>query len=98
MAITYTEQFETRKAAVEIALADGNYVINYVTTGPVGAAPETVNADVFLVEDGKHTRVAYGSYAKSVTALRFDSGHVTSVSNQATISAQFYNDLQSIIG
>lgn len=98
MAITYTEQFETRKAAVELALPDGNYVINYTTTGPVGAAPETVNADVFLVADGKYTRVAYGSYVKNVTSMRFDASYVTTVSNQATISAQFYNDLQSIIG
>lgn len=97
MAITYTEQYETKKAVVEMALSDGSYTIEYIATGPIDGTPTEVNATVYAIGDTRK-RVAYGSYANGVTTMRFDASYVTTVSNQATISAQFYNDLQSILG
>lgn len=96
MAITYTEQFETKKAVVEIELSDGKYMIEYIATGPIDGTPNEVNATVYLIGE-QRKRVAYASYAQNVTTMRFDSSYVTTVSNQAIISAQFYNDLQSIL-
>ena len=98
MAITYTEQFETKRAIVEMTLSDGKYTINYTAVGDIDGTPDNVTADIFLVVDDKNKRVGYGSYANGVTHLRFDSSYVTTVSNQATIASQFYNDLQSILG
>jgi len=97
MAITYTEQFETRKAVTEMAMGDGNYAIEYIATGPIDGTPTEVNATMYVIGEIKK-RVGYGSFANGVTNVRFDSSYVTTVSNQATIASQFYNDLQSILG
>lgn len=98
MAITYTKEYETRQAYTEMTLSDGNYVIEYIATSPIDGVPDNVNAYVSKVVDGNNVRIGYATYANAVASVRFDgSGYVTTVSNQATISTQFFNDLQSIL-
>lgn len=95
MAITYTDQYETKKAYVEMSLSDGNYIIDYIIKSPVGGSPESVDATVSLMAGENKSRVGYGSYSGGSVSIRFE--NKTSVANQATLSTQFFNDLQSIL-
>lgn len=98
MAITYTNQFETRQAFTEMMLSDGKYIIEYIATGPIDGTPDNVNAYLSKVDDSRNIRIGYATYANAVVSVRFDnSEYVTTVSNQATLSTQFFNDLQSIL-
>lgn len=98
MAITITNQYETKQAFTEMTLSDGKYRIEYVATGPIDAVPDNVNAYIGKVDGDKNIRIGYATYANAVASVRFDgSEYVTTVSNQATLSTQFYNDLQSIL-
>lgn len=99
MAITYTEQFETKRAHVEMSMAEGTYAIDYTVTGPIDATPTEVSASIVMLgEEGKDLRVGYGSFAKNGASVRFDTGTSCPIASQASLSAQFFNDLQSILG
>lgn len=97
MAVTYTEQYETKKAFTEMTLSDGRYSIEYIATGEIGGAPDNVNGTIYILKEDSKTRIGYGMYSNGSTSVRFDSA-ATDVSNQAVIASQFYNDLQSILG
>ena len=98
MAISYIEQYETKKAVTEMSLSDGKYVIEYIVTGPIDAEPDTVNAAIGRKEDEVVARVGYAVYSNGSASVRFDSSStLPPVHSQATISAQFFNDLQSIL-
>lgn len=98
MSITYTEQYETKKAYVEMSLTDGKYIIDYIVTSPIDGKVTNVNAYIGKVEEETTTRIGYATFDKGVVSVRFDgTEYTTSVSNQSLISAQFYNDLQAIL-
>ena len=98
MAITYIEQFETKRAHVEMKQPEGIYAIDYVVTGPIDSTPTKVDASIVMLGEGDMvTRVGYGSYAKKGANVRFDAGTSCPIASQAAISAQFFNDLQSIL-
>lgn len=98
MAVTYTEQYETKKAFVELNYNETNFVIDYIITGPLDETPDTVNATMSSKDDdGKVTRLGYAVYANGSSSLRFDTSGKVPLASQAALSSQFYNDLQSII-
>ena len=99
MAITYIEQYETKKAFTEMSLSDGKYVIDYIVTGPIDSEPDAVSATISRKDaDGNPIRVGYASYNAGAASVRFDSmTTAVPVYAQATVSAQFFNDLQTIL-
>ena len=98
MAITYIEQYETKKAATEMSISDSKYVIEYIVTGPIDMVPDTVNATISRMEGEQLVRVGYAAFTNGVASVRFDStATMVPVAGQATISTQFFIDLQSIL-
>lgn len=97
MAMTYTDQFETKMAFTEMSLGSGTYRTEYVITGPIGGTPTEVNANIFLLNEEENVRMGYMTYAKGATRVHFDEKKSVPVGDQALVSAQFYNDLQSIL-
>lgn len=97
MGITYTEQYETRKAHTELSQEGQDYLLDYIATGPVGGTPTEINATLYRVSEEQNVRIGYGYHKDGTTSLRFDDGNNASLSSQSSISTQFYNDLQSIL-
>lgn len=97
MAITYTEQYETKLAHVEMKLAEGTYAIDYVVTGPIDSVPTNVEGTMSLMAAEGMSRVGYATFANGASNVRFDAAASVPVVSQASIATQFYNDLQSIL-
>lgn len=98
MAITITNNYETTQAYTEMTLSDGKYRIDYMATGEVNKAPNNVQAYIGKVDGESVIRIGYATYDNAVVSIRFDyTEYVTTVSNQATISTQIFNDLQSFL-
>lgn len=96
MGITYTEEYETRKAVSEIELAEGNFRIEYIAKGPIDGSPDDVSATVYRVDSDGDVRIGYGGYVRGASNIRFEAGGADMVS-QAGISARFFGDVQTIV-
>lgn len=96
MGITYTEEYETRKAVSEMGLAEGTFRIEYIAKGPIDGSPDDVSATVYRVDEEKDIRIGYGSYVKGASNIRFEAGGA-GMESQASICARFYGDVQTIV-
>lgn len=107
MAIVYNEQFETKKATTNVAVADANYRIDYIVRNPVGEPVNSITATVSQVttegegdkKTEKLTRV--GNACVDVDNNRnyfaVEKHSAVTVDNQAAIAAQYYADVKSIL-
>lgn len=96
MGMTYTEEYETRKAVSEMELDEGTFRIEYIAKGPIDGKPEDVNATVYRVGTDGDVRIGYGGYVKGASSIRFEAGGA-SMESQAGITARFYGDVQTIV-
>lgn len=101
MAITYQEEFVTRKASVDVS-GEYNYRLQYVTNEDMEGNVNEIIMSVYkvTVNDSEEslTRAGNASYTKgNRNYLSFEQGLLTSVADQAIIANQYFNDLQEIL-
>lgn len=99
MGIVYTDEYETKKAYVEMNLSDGKYIVEYIITSPIDEKPDNVNAYISRYNENQEAqRVGYASYDNKTTSVRFDATYyIASVDSQKAISDRFYSDLVSFL-
>lgn len=97
MGITYTEEYETRRAVSETAVGERNFVLEYIARSPIDGVANEVNATLYEVEGETKTRVGYGSLYGGASSVRFDSAASVAVDVQAALATRFYNDLTELI-
>lgn len=105
MAITYSENFVTRKAVSDITGTGADYRIEYIVRNPEGGPVKTIVATISQVtSEGepaveKLTRVGNASVdiANNRNYLAFEKHAEVTADNQAAIAAKYFADVKEIL-
>ena len=97
MAITYVEQYETKKAVSTLKYGGALYEMNYIARGPVGEPSDQVDATIYKISGDTRIRVGYAGFAETGNSIRFENEEGVEISHQSAISVQYFNDLQTIL-
>lgn len=97
MGMTYTEEYETRKAVSEVTIGESSYKWEYIAKAPIDGKADEVSATIYRMGAEQPARLGYASYINGATSVRFDSSTGPFIEVQAALSAQFYSDLAVLI-
>lgn len=105
MAINYTEQFETKKATMDVAGINANFRIDYLVRTPAGKPVDSITATIYQMsaenENQMDKMVRVGNACVDIESNRsyfaIERLSQVTVNNQAVIAAQYFSDVKSIL-